>query len=180
MLYERVYSAFIEAIDAMDNGGDWLCSTHCLRRTDVTGYPECVTDTYRMRKACKTYSDCTGLTARVRRMNVHWRSPPDVTPDGQFQKAMELCGKEFTEFVLYRAHVRPFFWLRHLTTMRRLEVHSGTKIRGTCPAKHLRCQRSRRYYGVGDRVSVEQIPPRTRIPDLKSQPSQVLYLYGRK
>ena len=81
----------------------------CLRRTAVIGYPECVTDTYRMRKACKTFSDCTGLTARVRRMNVHWRSPPDVTSDGQFQKAVELCGKEFAEFVLYRAYVRPSF-----------------------------------------------------------------------
>jgi len=74
-LYYRVYEAFIEALDGIDNG--------------IERYPTEV-------KA--RYSSSTDLSSRVSFLNPSWNDPhPDV--DGGFRRAMELTGQEFLDRV---------------------------------------------------------------------------------
>ena len=55
--------------------------------------------------ARKTYYDKTGLSDRVDRLNVEQNTPATVSSDMQFQKAMQLCGNDFTDYVLHVAQV---------------------------------------------------------------------------
>ena len=47
---------------------------------------------------CTTrYSDATGLAKRVSRLNPAWNeTDPEITPDRQFDKAVQLCGEDFS------------------------------------------------------------------------------------
>lgn len=47
------------------------------------------------------YTDSTTLASRVSRLNPAWNETSnEVTENSQFAKAMELCGAEFSEYVL--------------------------------------------------------------------------------
>lgn len=47
------------------------------------------------------YFDSTTLASRVSRLNPAWNETSnEVTENSQFAKAMELCGVEFTDYVL--------------------------------------------------------------------------------
>jgi uncharacterized UPF0160 family protein len=76
-LFFRIYEAFIEAVDGIDNG--------------VERYPSDVKPKYR---------SSTELSSRVSYLNPAWNDPhPDI--EGGFKKAVELTGKEFMERVNY-------------------------------------------------------------------------------
>jgi len=52
------------------------------------------------------YVDSTGLASRVGRLNPLWNETDSAeTSDTRFEQAMNLCGKEFTEYVSHVAKV---------------------------------------------------------------------------
>jgi len=79
LLYGRIYSTFVEALDALDNG--------------IPQYPDNLLPAYQI---------STDLGSRVGRLNPSWNEPK-VDVDGRFAMAMELAGKEFVESVLQQA-----------------------------------------------------------------------------
>lgn len=76
VIYNRLYGAFIEAIDAIDNGIDLF-----------PGRP--------------LYSVQTDLSSRVGYLNPSWNS--EISADAQFEKAVALTGKEFMEKLVWYA-----------------------------------------------------------------------------
>ncbi|KJA29213.1 hypothetical protein HYPSUDRAFT_61244 [Hypholoma sublateritium FD-334 SS-4] len=73
LLWLKMYSEFIEAIDGIDNG--------------VSQYPADIAPKYRSR---------TDLSSRVGALNPWWNQPTDAqTVDAQFEKASALTGAEF-------------------------------------------------------------------------------------
>eukprot|EP00698_Gefionella_okellyi_P021605 TRINITY_DN703_c0_g1_i1.p1 TRINITY_DN703_c0_g1~~TRINITY_DN703_c0_g1_i1.p1 ORF type:complete len:281 (-),score=49.70 TRINITY_DN703_c0_g1_i1:24-866(-) len=75
VIFMKVYNGFVEALDAIDNG--------------VSQYPSEIEPAYR---------SSTDLSARIGRLNPEWNDPaPD--PDRMFQKAMQIAGEEFFQFV---------------------------------------------------------------------------------
>jgi uncharacterized UPF0160 family protein len=78
-IYLKVYKAFIEAVDAVDNGVN-------MYDTDAPA----------------RYENNTGLSARVGKLNPPWNEPtsPEIYYD-QFLKAVALTGKEFVDATKY-------------------------------------------------------------------------------
>lgn len=116
-VYLAVYKNFMEAIDAIDNG---------VNQWDSEGPPKYVNNTH--------------LSARVGRLNPDWNEDAsEAATMRQFQAAMELTGREFTEAVQYYARS----WLPARTHVKealeqRAQVHpSGRimKLNTFCPWK---------------------------------------------
>ncbi|KAA8498627.1 UPF0160 protein C27H6.8 [Porphyridium purpureum] len=83
VLYTKVYSGFIEAIDAIDNGIQMFESTQPAR-----------------------YSMRTDLSSRVGALNQNWNeSDEDFDAMARFKQASELAGTEFVACVKYYANV---------------------------------------------------------------------------
>jgi len=107
-IYQKVYTAFVEALDGIDNG--------------VALYPA--------EAGAPLYKSRTDLSSRVGRLNPEWNE--EVSADDlslRFQKAMELTGKEFSEEVAFFAKS----WLpaRHIvqSSLRaRFDVHPSGQI----------------------------------------------------
>jgi len=78
-IYLKVYKAFIEAVDAVDNGVN-------MYDTDAPA----------------RYENNTGLSARVGKLNPPWNEPtsPEIYYD-QFLKAVAVTGKEFVDATKY-------------------------------------------------------------------------------
>jgi len=76
-VYHRVYEAFIEAVDGVDNG--------------IEQYPKDVKPNYKV---------TTGLSSRVSYLNPAWNDP-NPNPEAQFLRAVELTGSEFLDRVNY-------------------------------------------------------------------------------
>jgi len=78
-IYLKVYKAFIEAVDAIDNGVN-------MYDTDAPA----------------RYENNTGLSARVNKLNPPWNEPtsPEIYYD-QFLKAVAVTGKEFVDATKY-------------------------------------------------------------------------------
>ena len=78
-IYLKVYKAFIEAVDAIDNGVN-------MYDTDAPA----------------RYENNTGLSARVGKLNPPWNEPtsPEIYYD-QFLKAVAVTGKEFVDATKY-------------------------------------------------------------------------------
>jgi uncharacterized UPF0160 family protein len=82
-IYRKLYSDFIEALDGIDNG--------------ISQYPPELEPEYR---------DCTGLSARVGRLNPLWNETTEsVDVDARFEQASQLAGDEFFKVleVLHKA-----------------------------------------------------------------------------
>lgn len=82
-LYTRIYNAFIEAVDAVDNGV-----------SQGEGPPR--------------YSNSTDLSARVGHLNAPWNAPADsprANQDNNFASAVELVGEEFNDVVVRSAEI---------------------------------------------------------------------------
>ncbi|KAI3643450.1 hypothetical protein MP228_013005 [Amoeboaphelidium protococcarum] len=77
VVYKKVYDDFIEAMDAIDNG--------------VSRYPDTVKGKYR---------ESTHLSARVGRLNPWWNQD-DSDMDERFARAMQICGEELRDRVLF-------------------------------------------------------------------------------
>ncbi|GJQ09673.1 hypothetical protein GpartN1_g1464.t1 [Galdieria partita] len=81
VLFEHIYSSFVEELDAIDNG---------VNAYDTDIAPK--------------YSIHTHLSARIGSLNPAWNeSNPDE--EAAFQRAMELAGNEFIEFVRKSANI---------------------------------------------------------------------------
>lgn len=77
-VYLKVYDAFVEAVDAIDNG---------IAQYDTDAPPR--------------YDNGTGLGARVGRMNAAWNEPAgEDEQDRNFARAVEVAGAEFDDCVL--------------------------------------------------------------------------------
>ncbi|CAG5103733.1 Similar to MYG1: MYG1 exonuclease (Bos taurus), partial [Cotesia congregata] len=79
IIFKRVYDSLIKEVDAIDNGVP-------------------------MFDAEPKYRIVTNLSARVARLNPEWNSQ-GLDSDGQFAKAVELCGEEFRYFVESSARI---------------------------------------------------------------------------
>ena len=98
----RVYKGFVECIDAVDNGACLLA----YGGSPLAELPICAGISICSVKCAIRYQDGTGLPGRISRLNPPWNNTdPEVHEDGQFEKAMELCGELFTEYVLDAAKV---------------------------------------------------------------------------
>jgi len=76
IIYQHVYTNFVEALDASDNG---------INQYEVqTG---------------QRFRITTGLGSRVGRLNPAWNEEDTLNPDDQFKKAMEMAGSEFLQNV---------------------------------------------------------------------------------
>ncbi|CAE7282352.1 unnamed protein product [Symbiodinium natans] len=74
LIWAEVYDRFIECIDAIDNGVE-MCAV---------GTPR--------------FKDCTGLSARVARLNPRWNEAcDDEILQSRFEAASAMCGAEFLE-----------------------------------------------------------------------------------
>jgi uncharacterized UPF0160 family protein len=77
-VYHKVYDAFVEAVDAIDNG---------VARFDTTEPPR--------------YDSSTDLGARIGRLNADWNEPATAeVQDANFSKAVALAGAELDACIL--------------------------------------------------------------------------------
>mmetsp|Transcript_29240 Transcript_29240/g.55230 ORF Transcript_29240/g.55230 Transcript_29240/m.55230 type:complete len:336 (+) Transcript_29240:97-1104(+) len=75
-VYSKFYKSFVQALDAIDNG------------VEIAKNPR--------------YSDGTGLSARVGRLNKRWNDTSESpTEDERFEKASAICGEAFVESLSY-------------------------------------------------------------------------------
>mmetsp|Transcript_27991 Transcript_27991/g.64081 ORF Transcript_27991/g.64081 Transcript_27991/m.64081 type:complete len:338 (-) Transcript_27991:618-1631(-) len=71
IVYEKMYDGFMEAIDAIDTGVEIAAET--------------------------AFSDATGLSSRVSRLNPRWNEDTDnAAVDQRFEVASAMCGEDFT------------------------------------------------------------------------------------
>lgn len=74
LVYTKIYNSLLEALDAIDTGVEMAPSM--------------------------VYSDTTGLSSRVGRLNPRWNEVDEATgeapdPDERFESASDLCGRDF-------------------------------------------------------------------------------------
>ncbi|GMH50141.1 hypothetical protein TL16_g00702 [Triparma laevis f. inornata] len=75
-VYSKFYNSFVQALDAIDNG------------VEIAENPR--------------YSDGTGLSARVGRLNKRWNDKSESpTEDERFEKASTICGEAFVDSLSY-------------------------------------------------------------------------------
>jgi len=102
-VFQNVYTNFIEAIDAVDNG---IAATQESPK-------------YRM---------TTDISSRVKHLNPAWNEP-NADMEGQFRKAMELTRNEFIEKVNYCGkHWLPARQIVERTVKDRLQYSAGGEI----------------------------------------------------
>jgi len=103
ILFRKMYKNFIESIDAVDNG---------IAQFDGT----------------PRYLLSSTLSSQVDHLNPAWNEP-DLNPDDQFQKAMQLAGGQFEERIRYYWNSwLPARTIVEETISKRKEVHPSGKI----------------------------------------------------
>merc|ERR1719427_428834 len=125
-LYDKIYERFIEEVDAVDNGIE-----------QFTGTPK--------------YHVTTSLGARVGGLNPPWNcTDPDV--QGAFDRAMEMCGTEFTDRVKYYQEA----WIPARTLVEeaieaRFNVHSSGEI---IVFKHSGCPWKEHLFDIEEELKI--------------------------
>ncbi|KAF9355024.1 hypothetical protein BGX34_010698 [Mortierella sp. NVP85] len=142
LLHNKVYENFIEALDAGDNG--------------ISQYPAEIKPRYR---------SGTALPQRVGGLNPWWNQK-DVDQDGQFNKAVQMTGEDFTDAVRYLG----LSWLpaRDLVVEaldKRMDIHPSGKILmfdQSCPWKeHL--------FNLEEELGIQEKPLYVLYPDDNGQ-----------
>ena len=103
-VYTKFYKAFLQALDAIDNG------------VEIASDP--------------LYSDSTGLSARVARLNKRWNDPsPTPTDDERFEKASALCGEDFSAVLSHIVESEMAAYdLVEAALLKRHEVDAGGQV----------------------------------------------------
>lgn len=142
LLHNKVYENFIEALDAGDNG--------------ISQYPS---------EVKPRYKGGATLAQRVGGLNPWWNQK-DVDQDGQFNKAVQMTGEDFTDAVRYLG----LSWLpaRDLVVEaldKRMDIHPSGKIlvfEQSCPWKeHL--------FKLEQEFGIEEKPLYVLYPDDNNQ-----------
>ena len=114
-VYAKLYKDFMEGLDAIDNG---------IEMADVT-----------------RYSEGTGLSSRVHRLNKRWNAPAGgPSEDELFEKASALCGTDFSDSLAHIVECElPARALVEEALVNRKAVHASGRVlkftSGGCPWK---------------------------------------------
>lgn len=78
LAYTNLYDTLLEALDAIDTG--------------VEAFPDGIKP---------LYTDSTGLSSRVKRLNIRWNEETNDTEDDRFAQAMQMCGHDFMDALIH-------------------------------------------------------------------------------